>query len=154
MNVSRYVGKTNPFTASKMYEAVERYYSDLGSFAKLNATDFFNLVAKIPFRTDAQAGLKNGDEAVGRPGHFLNRTLWPALDCKKKSTLIAAWARAQVPPIPYRFIGLSEQKNKKIHHVFPQLYIGGRWVNFDATFSDKAPGMGQPKATFAMEFLP
>lgn len=154
MNISRFAGKTNPFTASKMYEAVEKYHGDLGALSKLNIFDFFNYVKNIPFRTDAQAGMKNGNENVGRPAYYLNRTLFPALDCKKKSTLIASWARSQVPPIPYRFIGMSEQENRKIHHVFPQLFIGGRWMNFDATFSNGAPGMGQRKATFAMEFFP
>lgn len=125
-------------TASKMYHLIRKYYKDLQNFriirngksvplTSLSIKDFFNLVRKIPYRQD-----KKPIEIVSRPKHILKLQRL-GMDCKKKSVLIASYLKSK--KIPYRLIGSSSRRNKRIHHVFPQAYLNGRWKNIDATYN-------------------
>jgi hypothetical protein len=51
--------------------------------------------------------------------------------------------------IPARALAVSEMPNKKIHHVFPQGLIGGRWRNIDATYSKYKLFAKKPRVTYA-----
>lgn len=129
-------------TGRAMARLVSRYASDLdhiigvyrGKRMRLSdfpALAFFDFVRRIPYRRDVPR-----IEVVGRPARLLSGEL-RGLDCKKKSVLIAAWAKRNY--VPYRFVAVSRRKDKRFHHVFPQLYLGG-WVNFDATYAHYRPG--------------
>lgn len=141
-------------TANMMHYLVRKYYNDLRSFRirrggksipliNLTIKQFFDLVRRIPYRQD-----KKPIEVVSRPVHILKLSRL-GMDCKKKSVLIASYLKSR--KIPYRFIGSSIRKNKKIHHIFPQAYLDGDWVNLDATYNHYKPG--QPKKVTYYESL-
>lgn len=129
-------------TARKMYFLIERYYHDIKNFYikkgnrmiplhALTLREFFNYVRSIPYRQDTKP-----IEIVSRPKHILRNELL-GMDCKKKGILISSFLRSK--KIPYRLIGSSKKKNKRIHHVFPQARIRGRWRNVDATYRHYRP---------------
>jgi len=68
-------------------------------------------------------------------------------DCKKKSILMGSYFKNN--GIPFRLIGSSKNKNKRIHHVFPQAFLDGKWVNTDATYNHYNLG-DQKKVTKAV----
>lgn len=109
-----------------MYRMVEDYHGDIGAWANRPLTEYFGMVKRLPYQRD-----KRGEETVARPSLLFKE--FPALDCKKKGILIAAWLRSQ--GIPYRFIACSERPDGKIHHVFCQGVLDGKWRNLDATYS-------------------
>lgn len=130
-------------TLSLMYYQVETHFKDLGPLLRLPLLKYFDMVRHIPYIRD-----RKKKEVVPRPG--LNLTFAAGgLDCKKKATLIGAWARGQVPPIPYRFVASSTRPDRKIEHVFPQLFLGGKWRNADATYSHYKLFAPKPKITVA-----
>lgn len=102
--------------------------------------EYFGYVKRLPYLRDMR-----GTETVARPRLLL--TEFPALDCKKKAILIAAWCKAN--GIPYRFIACSERPDKRIHHVFPQALMGQRWRNLDATYAKYKLFQKKPRLTRA-----
>jgi len=44
---------------------------------------------------------------------------------------------------------MSERPDKEVHHVFPVLCIGGKWVNADATYNRHQLGAAKPEMTYA-----
>lgn len=128
-------------TAARMYQYANRYYKDLLRFrtnmgrplGRVPLLVFFDFVRRIPYREDEQPV-----EVVARPAHIINyRRL--GMDCKKKSLLMLAFARCQVPPIASRLVASSNRQSGEIHHCFPQLFLSGAWRNFDATYRDAVP---------------
>lgn len=110
----------------EMYRMTESYGSDLGSLALLSFEDFFNHVRAIPYRKE--------------PGRFqlLARQSWtqnglgPIIACANKSILIGSWA--YLHKLPYRYVAVAKFINQPFSHVFPQVYIAGKWQNADATY--------------------
>jgi len=129
----------------------EGYCRDLGVFAAWPFPDWFNLVRSIPYESDDERFPSRVIEVVSRPAWSLDSRILPRLDCKKKSILIAAWAVAN--GYPYRFLAVSHDQSKTIHHVMPQIDFGGGWVNADATFPNHKVGEGQP-ITYAEVLTP
>lgn len=111
-----------------MYRMVEIGHAenDLGELAKLPLPVFFDGVRKMPYARD-----KKGVERVARPSYLLSK--FPALDCKKKAILMAAWFRAR--SIPFRFLAVSESPTRKFHHVFVLAMVAGAWRPVDATYA-------------------
>ena len=141
-------------TANKMHYLIKKYYKDLRNFRivkngkripllSLTIKEFFNFVRKIPYRQD-----KKPVEVVARPNHIL-KTRCLGMDCKKKSVLVASYLKNK--KIPYRLIGSSIKKNRRIHHIFPQANMSGEWENLDATYKHYQPF--QPKEVTAYELL-
>jgi len=137
-------------TGRRMYQFAENFSSDLGELARLPLPDFFMRVADIPYESDDD--LFPGSESVevnARPAYLLDRSIFPALDCKKKSILMGAWAREN--GIPFRFLAVSELPTRRVHHVFADLNLpAGGWTTADATFPHYRLGQGFP-LTFATE---
>lgn len=133
----------------QMYALARRFCADLGSLGGAGAQEFFEFVRRIPYVADDVRFPDRVIELLGRPRHLLDRRIFPALDCKKKSLLIGAWAERN--GVPYRFVAVSHSPTKRIHHVFPQLDLGNGWVNADATFGPL--GAPQP-ATYAEVLIP
>jgi len=145
-----YTGKE--LSGQRMYEMCFRFFADLDGLERLPFPDFFDRVRGIPYATDEEITGRD-DEVAARPLYLLDRKIFPFLDCKKKAILIGSWARAQKPPLAFRFLAVSEYPDKKIHHVFPQIDFGAGWINCDATFSNFKIGMGHP-VTRAEELVP
>lgn len=133
-------------TGKSIYRSA-KYHKDLGIHQDDSLTDFFDYVKNIPYREDSLKA-----EIVSRPKYIMSGGAFEkGIDCKKKATLIGAWMNAH--NIPWRLLAVSEKKNKKIHHVFPQAKIGGQWANVDATYSHYKLFSPKPKVT-AGEVLP
>lgn len=135
-------------TGRSMYELVEDCHADLGEYRKWPFEAFFDHVRKIPYLSDDKRYVGRIIEELSRPRYILAGVLGP-IDCKKKTILVGAWARAN--GYPFRFLAISERGDKKIHHVAPQIDFGNGWVNVDATLSDYSIGMPWSKATYVEE---
>lgn len=129
-------------TASEMKRLINNYSGDLNSvyikknnqyipITELSIREFFNFVKSIPYRRD-----RKPIEVVSRPNRILN-VADNGIDCKKKAILISAYLKQR--NLPFRLIASSRLKNKKIHHVFPQIGIAGEWLNLDATYNHYKP---------------
>lgn len=124
-------------TAKTMHALVNRFCRDLSKFKiktktgvkalnNLNIKEFFDFVRRIPYRMD-----NSPIEVISRPSHII-ALKGEGMDCKKKAILIGCYLKCN--NIPYRFIASSNKPNKKIHHIFPQVLLGGEWKNLDATY--------------------
>lgn len=133
-----------------MYDLVAEFWPDLGSCLRWPFRAWFDYVRAIPYISDEERFPARVVEVVSRPAYLLDRRIFPRIDCKKKSVLIAAWAKGN--HLPYRFLAVSHQPDKFVHHVFPQIDFGRGWVNVDATFPGFQIGQAQP-ATFAAELM-
>lgn len=141
----------NPHTAKSMYGMISKYSSDLVPFKKDGLLKFFDYVKNLTYRRD-----RRGVEVVARPKYGLQMGLASGIDCKKKSILVSSYAN--MLGLPVRLIGSSTQKKKlfgkpRLHHVFPQIKINGRWVVADATYPKNKFGKVHPNLTRAVEFL-
>lgn len=130
-------------TCREIYESAE-YTEDIESESVHDLQTFFNFVRDIPFLEDPP-----GREIVSRPKYLLDENLFPGLDCKKKAVLMGAYFNAN--KLPWRLVISSDQPNKKIHHVFPQVRLNRRWNNADATYPDNILFAGKPEITLAKE---
>lgn len=140
-------------TGQEMYRLAKTYAADIGGHAFKSLPTWFRFVRDLAYQTDAK--LTGGDdEVLARPRYLLDPSVFPALDCKKKAILIAAWCESQNPPVLYRFIATSEKPSKEIHHVFTQVRKYPGWLNVDPTFSSFRLGEGKTETTFAQELLP
>jgi len=118
-------------TVQEIKYAVNKYGADLKQFPELMRMDikqFFNVVKNIPYVRDVPE-----EEVVSRPKYLL--TLFRALDCKKKSILMASFMNLKYGPHSWRLCLSSNRPDGKITHIFTQFYNGERWVNADATYS-------------------
>ena len=88
-------------------------------FSSLTIKEAFDVVRKIPYRRDSAPV-----EVVTRPG-IVARNMRVGMDCKKKAILLSAFLKRR--GIPFRLIASSKRKDKRIHHVFPQLNFAGEW---------------------------
>lgn len=128
-------------TGREMYRMIRSYSPDLRfikvwnegrlvPITSLPINRVFDMVRKIPYRRDTKP-----IEVVTRPAKILKNRLL-GMDCKKKAILISSYCRER--GIPYRLIASSRLPSRRIHHVFPQVNIGG-WVDFDATYPHYRP---------------
>ena len=136
-------------TGRAMYGLVRQYAGDLSRayvrrggklvpLSSLPLLDFYNVVKTLPYRRD-----KKPVEVIGRPKVLLHGDVFTGLDCKKKAVLLGSWLRLNGRRIPgfqgWRFISVSTRPDKKIHHVFNQIKLNGRWLNLDGTYADYEP---------------
>lgn len=124
-------------TGKEMHRLIRNYSADLHSiyvrkngqlvpFSSLSLMDAFDLIRRIPYRRDVKP-----IEVISRPNGILKNAPL-GMDCKKKAILIAAYLKER--GIPFRLIASSRKRNRRIHHVFPQLNFAGKWMNADATY--------------------
>lgn len=119
-------------TVREIRHAVDTYYKDMAGFPELlrmNAVEFFDYVKNIPYVRDVP-----DLEIVSRPKYLL--TIFPSLDCKKKSILMASFMRYKHGPGSYRFVLSSNRPDGQIGHIFTQVKCNGQWINADATYSN------------------
>lgn len=154
MNVSRTRLYDKKQTGDAMYNICSRYRDDLHlihlrkrdnmkpvPLSRLNLGNYYDYVRAIPYKQD-----RKPIEVIGRP---LRLVMLPKLDCKKKAVMIGSYA--DLKNIPYRFIASSSRPDRRIHHVYPELFISGEWVSYDATYPDYY--IGQEKFITAKEVL-
>lgn len=134
-------------TVKEIKTAVRNYYQDLSKFPELlnmSIPEYFDYVKKIPYTKD----VKN-IEVVSRPLYLL--TVFPALDCKKKSILIGSYMFFRFGPDSYRFVLSSNRPDGSIGHIFTQIFFNGKWINADATYSHNK--IGQKKRVTNFEIV-
>jgi hypothetical protein len=131
------------FTA-KYYNDIENYLINGKRPSQMSLQEFFDFVRLIPYRRDSSPV-----EVVSRPSYIINhRNL--GMDCKKKSVLMGAYCTLH--NIPFRFCGSSTRLDKKIHHIFIQVFIKGLWKFADATYSDYKLFQDKPFITSMIVF--
>jgi len=113
-------------TGAEMYRLVDQTAADINGLSKIPLCDYFDLIKNIPYRRDIKPR-----EIIARPRHLL-KFRNAGLDCKKKSILLASWAKQN--KIPFRFVATSKRKDRRVHHVFPQILLSGQYINVDATY--------------------
>jgi len=126
-----------------MYKICEEYADDLYKIyvrapgkklrplSDFDLGEYYDFVRMIPYKID-----KKPVEIIGRPIRLVQLG---KLDCKKKSVMIGCYAT--IKNIPFRFVASSNRKSREIHHVFPELYICGEWISYDATYPEYHIGM-------------
>lgn len=137
-------------TARWMYYLAETFAGDIGQLAGLSLPDYHRFVSQLPYKNDETAWGDRFREVVARPGYVLQMAQNDQIhgvDCKKKAILIGAWS--QLNGLPWKLVAMSEQPDKEIHHVFPLVAVGDRWLNADATYARNALGAPKPELTFA-----
>lgn len=122
-------------TADSIKNLVNRYNTDLDlvtvdgrKLSNFSLEEIFNFVRDIPYRKD-----KKPVEIIARP-YLIIKHNQLGMDCKKKTILLASWCKRN--NFSYRFLGSSMRRDKKICHIFPQIFLDGQWRNIDATYKD------------------
>jgi hypothetical protein len=145
-------------TADEIKYLVDTFFTDLDNIfidrkdgtrmklSDMSLQSFFDFVRTIPYRRDISKPVAR--EIVARP-HYVVKHRALGMDCKKKAVLIASFLKRHA--IPFRFIGSSERKDKRIHHIFCQGWFNGIWKNVDATYRDYK--LFEPKKITAFEIL-
>lgn len=120
-------------TGTIMHQMVSKYYTDMAPWADLDVLSMFETIAKIPYHADPP-----NIEVLKRP-YYTMKQIGPGGDCDDKAIAFASWA--VLNSIPYRFIGAGRKKPGHklfqrilLTHVFPQVYIFGKWITVDATY--------------------
>ena len=140
-------------TGKDMYRLIDTYSSDLDNikvwragklmpFSKIPLNEAYDYIRRIPYKRDLKPV-----EILMRPA-LIFRNKNSGIDCKKKAILLSSYLRSR--GIPYRLVASSRLQNKRIHHVFPQMYLCG-WLNFDATYPHYRPF--EPKMVTKVEVL-
>lgn len=114
-------------TGPMMHRMVRQYHEDMLPYASMSLHEVFDLIKNIPFRYDPI-----DEEVLQRPYYTLNG-IGRGGDCDDKAIALASWA--YLHGIPYRFIAVRRPDRNTLHHVFTELYISGRWVQADCTYS-------------------
>ena len=134
-------------TGRRIYALAREFSGDLGEMSKWDFLQFWDFVRQIPYIDDPTLLKTPSHELIARPAHLLNPRIFPALDCKKKTTLILAYCFAN--GIPALAIASSENGTGEIHHVFPLVFIGGLWRSADPTFPEYEFGQKKPLLSYA-----
>lgn len=139
MRTETFLGNKNQ-TGKEMYRLIDTYADDIDKFymrtstgqsvpfSKLPLDDAFDYVRKLPYKKDHAPV-----EVVMRPRKILERPQ-NGYDCKKKSILLGAYLKKN--GLNFRLMTSSNRYDKKIHHVFPQVQLQGKWLNVDATYPE------------------
>lgn len=111
-------------TSNEIRRLAYSYFTDLDKLLQLDLHSFFNYVKNIPYQIDTAP-----IEVVKRAKYILQDR---KADCKKKTILCISYFIYH--KINYRLIGTSNRETQIIHHIFPQIQINNKWLNFDATY--------------------
>lgn len=128
-------------TARRIKHLCEQFYLDLKlcfivkngkqvTLADLTLPEYFDFVKNIKYRRDPKPF-----EVVSRPYYIIkHRAL--GMDCKKKGCLVCSFLR--IKNYKYRAIGSSTRPDRKIHHIYFELYDPKKkaWRSVDATYPD------------------
>jgi len=124
-------------TGPYMHHMVERYWRDMLPWAHLTLDEIFSLIKSIPFRPDPE-----DEETLMRPAYTMARMGWGG-DCDDKCIALAAWAR--INRIPYRFVAVRRPDMPTLHHVVCDLFVRGKWIHADPTYSFNTLGREREK---------
>lgn len=130
-------------TGREMYRLASAWAQDMAPYATYSLSQTFQLLKALPYRPDPP-----DVEFLQRPLYTLSRTGGGG-DCDDKAIAAGAWATLN--RIPYRFVAVSRYKDRPLHHVFTEMYIGGKWIAFDPTYSFNV--LGRPMCEYPQRVL-
>lgn len=130
-------------TASNMYRIAFAWKEDMSPYASLNLQELFNLLKNIPFHADPI-----GTEYLQRPWFTLNQA-GTGGDCDDKAIAVGAWCHLR--GIKFRFVAVSRFANKPLHHVLTEMYLNGKWFEFDPTYSFNV--LGRPLFVYPQRLI-
>jgi transglutaminase-like putative cysteine protease len=110
-----------------MHLMVRKYHKDMIPYTYLTLTEIYEKIKCLPYRADPV-----DLETLMRPKYTMEMRGYGG-DCDDKAIALASWAYCM--NIPYRFLAVRKKDKKNLHHVYPELYISGRWVTCDPTYS-------------------
>lgn len=107
---------------STMVKIAQESANDVKNYKALSIDSFFNFVRRVPYRKEQR-------ETLRAP----QRTFVLGGDCDCKTIAVLAWAFIKGISARVVLAGLSEEPGV-FRHVFPELFINGQWITFDATY--------------------
>jgi transglutaminase-like putative cysteine protease len=118
-----YIGrKTYDQLVAEIIDLARQYASETASLPN-NSGQMFELVRTIPYMPEKVETLKEPSVTLNDGG-----------DCDDKTILFTAWAIARKLPCRVTLAGLKTEPGI-YHHIFPEMYINGKWIPYDATYS-------------------
>jgi len=129
-------------SVSKIESLSNQYCKDLDycfyqgeALSEFDFEEYFYIIRSIPYVKDTKP-----IEIIARP--FI---IWAfreyGADCKKRCIMVLAYCKLK--NIDTRIVTSSRRKDKREHHIFPQVFISGQWINADCTYPEYF--LGQPK---------
>lgn len=97
---------------------------EIANLDPYNLYEIFDFVKNIPYVADP-----NNFEWLQSPRWTIQR----GGDCDDKSIFIGAVLERR--KIPYRMAVVSTNQDKELHHIYPEIFINGAWLPFDATYN-------------------
>jgi len=113
-------------TGQYMRKMVDRFHTDMAPYAHLSLFKIFSIIKNVPFHPDPP-----DNETVQRPLYTLQQQ-GSGGDCDDKCIALASWAKLN--SIPYRFVAVRRPDMPRLHHVFCELWIEGKWLHADPTY--------------------
>jgi hypothetical protein len=114
------------YTVGEMKRLIRTYASDTDRYGFKNVFDVFDFVRRIPYVRDVDAGY---DELLKRPSAGARSG-----DCDDK-TIFAAAALSGLG-IGSRIVAVSYRTDLQLGHVYLEVFTGGEWKPFDATYPE------------------
>lgn len=110
----------------------------MAPYAHYSLPEIFRFLKDLPYRYDPPQ-----IETLMRPLYTINQQGYGG-DCDDKAIAIAAWA--DLNGIPYRFVAVRKNNQPRLHHVFTELFVNGRWISADCTYNHNTLGCEQSYA--------
>ena len=112
-------------TVKIIFDFAEKFKNDLREFENDSIFKFYNYVRNLKYIPDPK-----GKETVSRPKYTKEISWNGSRDCDDKTLLIMAFCN--LAGIPSRAIVCGQ--GDKPHHVYPEIFISGKWLPADSTY--------------------
>jgi hypothetical protein len=126
-------------TGELMHQMVAQYKDDMLPYAHLSFWDVHEIIKNLPFRPDPLT-----IETLQRPRYTMEGSGLGG-DCDDKAIALASWC--ELTGYPWRFVAVRRPDMPALHHVYPEVYIGNKWVHADPTYSFNT--VGRPREEYA-----
>jgi len=125
-------------TVKSIFQVIgEEWHKDyLKPFDNWDLKKIFNYIKDLPYVDDPKNDALSGYddiELIKTP--FL--TNYNGGDCDDKNVFLCSILKRQ--GIPYRFAVTSTTPEENLHHIYPEIFIDGYWMPFDATYNYNTP---------------
>ena len=122
-------------TGNAMGRMIRTYWRDMADLATAPPEDVFLLIQSVPYRRDPK-----DEEYLQRPLAF-RLDVARGADCDDRAIAVGCWAVAA--GYPWRVVAVSRNENKRLHHVFCEVYFSGAWLPMDPTYSSSGLGRAE-----------
>ena len=112
----------------QMARIIRTHAGDMAPHVGASLLDLFRMVSAASYTREPHEW---GAQVLARPRWILSKVS-PIVACASKAILVSSWAELQ--GIPWRLVAVGKRPGQAPHHVFPELYLWGRWRPVDATY--------------------